>query len=300
MAVCGGLRVLPHVCGLGRDRLLLAVRLSTLIFRLSSNQQRIMTALKALIFDVDGTLAETERDGHRVAFNQAFAAAGLPWHWDTGLYGYLLKVSGGKERIQFFIDKYGPPEPEAVDWPHLIAKLHQAKTDYYTALLQAGQVKLRPGVRRLLGEARQQGVRLAIATTSQPQNALALLETALAPDAPDWFEVIAAGDIVAHKKPAPDIYQYVLDHMALSPDQCVAIEDTQHGLQAATQAGIPTIVTVNDYTRRQNFSSAALVLSHLGEPEWPCEVLQGPPVHRMCVDLAIAANLLKAAACGPT
>lgn len=258
-----------------------------------------MTALKALIFDVDGTLAETERDGHRVAFNQAFAAAGLPWHWDAALYGYLLQVSGGKERIQFFIDKYGPPEPDPVDWPHLIAKLHQAKTDYYTALLRAGQVHLRPGIRRVIREARAKGIRLAIATTSQPQNALALLETALAPDAPDWFEVIAAGDIVAHKKPAPDIYQYVLDQMALAPDQCVAIEDTAHGLQAATQVGIPTIVTVNDYTRRQNFSAAALVLSHLGEPEWPCEVLQGPPMPQSCFEVAIAATLLPPGPCSP-
>jgi len=251
-----------------------------------------MAALKAFIFDVDGTLAETERDGHRVAFNQAFAAAGLPWHWDAALYGDLLQVAGGKERIQFFVEQYAPPTPPVQNWATLIADLHQAKTGYYTALLRAGQVSLRPGVERLIAEARGENLRLAIATTSHPQNALALLETALAPDAPSWFEVIAAGDIVPQKKPAPDIYQYVLDQMALAPEDCLAIEDTEHGLTAATQAGIATVITVNDYTCGQDFAPATLVLSHLGEPDQPCEVLQGESFQQACFDVAIAQTLL--------
>ncbi|RZM78824.1 HAD-IA family hydrolase [Leptolyngbya iicbica] len=251
-----------------------------------------MTTLQALIFDVDGTLAETERDGHRVAFNQAFAAAGLPWYWSEGIYGVLLQVAGGKERIHFFIDKYAPPLPSDRDLDDLIAELHHAKTGYYTALLQAGQISLRPGIKRLINEARQQNVRLAIATTSRLENALALLETALAPDAPSWFEVIAAGDIVPRKKPAADIYHYVLDKMALDAQNCLVIEDTEHGLTAAQGAGLTTVITVNEYTKRQNFAAAALVLNHLGKPDQPCESLWGHFLTQPYFDLSVARSLV--------
>ncbi len=251
-----------------------------------------MTSLQALIFDVDGTLAETERDGHRVAFNQAFKAAGLPWHWSEGLYGVLLQVSGGKERIHFFIKKYAPPLPVDRDLDQLIVEIHHAKTHYYTALLKAGQVSLRPGIKRLINQARRQNVRLAIATTSRLENALALLETALAPDAPSWFEVIAAGDIVPHKKPAADIYHYVLDKMALAPQHCLVIEDTEHGLTAAQGAGLTTVITVNDYTERQNFAAAALVLNHLGKPDQPCQSLWGHPLTQSYFDLSMARSLV--------
>lgn len=251
-----------------------------------------MAELKALIFDVDGTLAETERDGHRVAFNRAFKAAGLPWYWSEGLYGALLKVSGGKERIRYYVERYIPPVPLTPDLDTLIAELHRAKSAYYTALLQAGQVTLRPGVKRLIDAARSQHIRLAIATTSHLENALALLETAIAPDAPNWFEVIAAGDIVPHKKPAPDIYHYVLDKMAIAPEHCLVIEDTEHGLQAAQGAGLTTVVTVNDYTYRQNFDAAALVLNHLGKPDQPCQRLQGRSLTQPYFDLSVARSLL--------
>jgi HAD superfamily hydrolase (TIGR01509 family) len=252
----------------------------------------MMTTLQALIFDVDGTLAETERDGHRVAFNQAFAAAGLPWHWSQGIYGVLLQVAGGKERIHFFIEKYAPPLPVGCDLDELIAEIHHAKTGYYTALLQSGQISLRPGIKRLINEARQQNIRLAIATTSRLENALALLETALAPDAPSWFEVIAAGDIVPRKKPAADIYHYVLDKMALAPQNCLVIEDTEHGLTAAQGAGLTTVITVNDYTKRQNFAAAALVLNHLGKPDQPCQSLWGHPLTQPYFDLSVARSLV--------
>ena len=252
-----------------------------------------MAVLKALIFDVDGTLAETERDGHRVAFNQTFQAAGLDWHWSADLYGDLLQVAGGKERIRFFIDKYQPPLPEVPDWANFIAELHKDKTGRYTALLQSGNIQLRPGVRRLITEAREAGVRLAIATTSRLENALALLTTALSPNSPDWFDVIAAGDIVPNKKPASDIYHYVLDKMALPAQHCLVIEDTEHGLIAATGAGLTTVVTVNDYTQTQNFATAALVLSHLGEPNHPSQALRGTDLPQGYFDLAIAAKLLQ-------
>ena len=148
-------------------------------------------------------------------------------------------------------------------------------------------------MRRLLDEARQTGVRLAIATTSALDNVIALLETAIAPDSPQWFEIIAAGDIVPAKKPAPDIYHYVLQQMQLEPQQCLVIEDSEAGLQAASQASLNTVVTVNDYTRSQDFSSAVLVLNHLGEPDCPFAVIQGDAGAATYFDLAIADNLLK-------
>mgnify|MGYP001792689180 CR=1 FL=1 len=251
-----------------------------------------MAELKALIFDVDGTMAETERDGHRVAFNQAFEAAGLPWYWSEGLYGVLLQVAGGKERIHFYIQKYSPPLPAGQNLDQLIAEIHQAKTRYYTALLKAGQVYLRPGIQRLISDARRKHMRLAIAPTSRLENAIALLETALAPDAPSWFDVIAAGDIVPHKKPAPDIYHYVLDRLALAPANCLVIEDTEHGLTAAWGAGLTTVITVNDYTYRQNFAAATLVLNHLGKPDQPCQSLRGKPLTCPYFDLSVARSLI--------
>ena len=235
-----------------------------------------MSDLKAIIFDVDGTLADTERDGHRVAFNETFQRAGLGWHWSEATYGNLLTIAGGKERIRFFIDHFQPPLPDTKDMPGLIAELHQAKTQRYRAVIQRGEITLRPGVARLIHGARAAGTRLAIATTSHLDNAIALLETTLGPEAPAWFEVIAAGDIVPHKKPAPDIYQYVLAELGLLPQHCVVIEDSDQGLQAAKAVGLTVTITLNTYTRHHDFTGADLVLSHLGEPDSPFTVLAGP------------------------
>ncbi|MBK4731837.1 HAD family hydrolase [Oxynema sp. CENA135] len=247
-----------------------------------------MSELKALIFDVDGTIAETERDGHRVAFNRAFADAGLEWHWTVELYGQLLEVAGGKERIAFYLQEYQPPFREPEDRDRWIAELHAIKTEHFRALSASGQIPLRPGVRRLLEEAKQQGIRLAIATTSAPENAIALIEHAIAPDSPQWFEAIAAGDIVERKKPAPDIYDYVLEQMDLAPESCLVIEDSPQGLTAATGAGLNTVITVNNYTARYPFPKAALTIDHLGEPDNPFTVLAGEVGNSTYFDMALA------------
>lgn len=222
--------------------------------------------LQALIFDVDGTLANTERDGHRVAFNQAFADAGLGWHWSVEEYGQLLAIAGGKERIRHYIQQHCPHWQPPQDLQGFAAELHAAKNRHYQALLAQGVIPLRPGVARLLQEAKAEGIRLAIATTSDLPNVITLLEQTLGPKSLQWFESIAAGDMVAAKKPAPDIYHYALKQLALDATNCLVFEDSQVGCQAACAAGCSPIITVNDYTQHQDFSGALLIINDLDTP----------------------------------
>lgn len=242
--------------------------------------------LHALLFDVDGTLADTERDGHRPAFNQAFADAGLDWHWDVALYGKLLAVTGGKERMKHYIDHFRPDYRKPDNFDELVAELHKAKTRIYSALAAQGGIPMRPGVKRLLVEARTAGLRLAIATTTTPENVTVLLEHSLGAGTQDWFEVIAAGDIVPAKKPAPDIYHYALEKMGLAAADCLAFEDSENGLRASQGAGLKTLVTVNDYTLDHDFTGAAVVLSDLGDPDAPNRALAGPDLGQPFVDVA--------------
>lgn len=232
--------------------------------------------LKAVLFDVDGTLADTEQDGHRPAFNAAFKDSGLSWHWDIPLYGELLQVTGGKERIRFYIEKYMPEELGRSNLDEWIASLHKTKTRHFKRLMEQGDIPLRPGVKRLIHELRGQKIKIAIATTTTPENVSYLLQSTLGKDAINLFDVIGAGDIVPQKKPAPDIYLWVLSQLKLEPTQCIAIEDSENGLRAARAAGLPTLITVNGYTRQQNFDDAVAVLSDLGEPDQTFKQISSP------------------------
>lgn len=222
-----------------------------------------MNSLQALIFDVDGTLAETERDGHRPAFNTAFAEHGLDWHWDEALYGELLAITGGKERIRHFAEHHAPAVAARPDFDALVKKLHAAKTLHFVRLVDQGALPLRPGIARLIAEARQAGIRLAIATTTSPENVSALLRATLGDAAEKWFEVIGAGDIVPNKKPAPDIYAWVLERLGLPASACLAIEDSENGLKSASTVALPCLVTVSEYTGGQDFSAACAVVEDL-------------------------------------
>lgn len=249
-----------------------------------------MTKLKALIFDVDGTLAETERDAHRIAFNETFAAHELGWDWSVKLYGDLLAVTGGKERMKFYAKQYHPSDPPLTD--QYIAELHKDKTARYNAMLVNNPIPLRPGVRRIIEEARAEGIRLAISTTTSPKNVSSLLENSLTADAMSWFEVVAAGDIVEAKKPASDIYDYALKELKLKPEECFAFEDSGNGIRSALGANIPTIITVNDYTAHENFTGAKLVLNNLGEPDQAFTVLAGDAGDAKYVDMAMLHKMI--------
>jgi HAD superfamily hydrolase (TIGR01509 family) len=220
--------------------------------------------IQAIIFDVDGTLADTE-DGHRKSFNKAFAESGLGWNWDVALYDKLLKVTGGKERIKYFVESFltGFTKPE--DFEEFVKHLHKVKTAHYTTMLREGHIPLRPGIRQLIADARNGGIRLAIATTTSPENVTTLLQQGLGVDGESWFEVIGCGDIVPHKKPAPDIYFWVLRKMGLPAADCIALEDSENGLRSSLAAGIKTFVILNRYTRNQNFDGAAGVFDDLND-----------------------------------
>ena len=247
--------------------------------------------VRAVLFDVDGTLADTERDGHRLAFNAAFEEFSLDWEWDVELYGELLAITGGKERILHYMEKYVPAELNKSGLDSWIASLHKAKTRHYVALLESGKIPLRPGVGRLIQHLRDSKIKIAIATTTTPENVTALLKSTLGEDSPGWFDVIGAGDIVPGKKPEPDIYLWVLERLGLPAHQCIAIEDSENGIKASLAAGLDTIVTVNDYTRSQDFCGARLLLSDLGEPTQPFTVLGGDAHGTVWVDAELLLKL---------
>jgi len=220
--------------------------------------------IKAIIFDVDGTLADTE-DGHRLSFNKAFAECGIGWNWDSELYDKLLKVTGGKERIKYFVESFltGFSKPE--DFEEFVKHLHKVKTAHYTAMLREGQIPLRPGIKQLILDAHAAGITLAIATTTTPENVSALLEVGLGKNWGTYFAANGCGDIVPHKKPAPDIYFWVLENLGLPSTDCIALEDSENGLRSSLAAGIKTFVVTNHYTRNQNFLGAAAVFDDLAD-----------------------------------
>lgn len=232
--------------------------------------------LTALLFDVDGTLAETERDGHRSAYNAAFAELGLDWHWDVDFYGTLLRVAGGKERLRHFLEQTGAPEASRPDIDDLIGQIYATKTRLFQQWLASDDAELRPGVARLIGEAHAQGVTLGVVTTTSPGNVTELLEHHLGVGSTDWFAVIVAGDMVPTKKPAPDAYLRALQQLGVDASECIAVEDSGIGLRSALAAGIPTIITTNDYTADDGFAGALAVLSDLGEPDAPYRRLDQP------------------------
>jgi HAD superfamily hydrolase (TIGR01509 family) len=234
-------------------------------------------SIEALVFDVDGTLADTE-EAHRVAFNLAFERHGLGWHWSQADYRMLLEVTGGKERLRGYIDALMPAPAERRRLHELVPALHADKTKFYTAVVRDGGVPLRPGVARLMNEALEAGCRLAIASTTSAANVDALLASAFGPRGLDMFGVVACGDLVRAKKPAPDVYLLALRNLGIGARQAVALEDSVHGLRSAHAAGVWTLVTPTFWSEGGDFADAGLVLPNLGDPGAP---LHGEPGDRL-------------------
>ena len=222
--------------------------------------------IKALIFDCDGVLVDTERDGHRVGFNRAFKEMGIDAEWSVELYGRLLLVAGGKERMRAYFDEAGWPAgtetAEARD--ELILRLHKLKTEITAGLVAEGALPLRPGISRIVDEAIAVGVRLGVCTTSNPKFIDAVLDL-LGPERKASFDFVHAGDCVPRKKPAPDIYLLALETLGLQPHECMVIEDSRNGLLAARGAGLPTLITTSTYTVDEGFTGAVKVVPELGD-----------------------------------
>jgi HAD superfamily hydrolase (TIGR01509 family) len=222
----------------------------------------------ALVFDVDGTLADTE-ELHRRAFNEAFFACGVDWRWGPALYAELLQITGGKERIAEYISRRQMPASERGRLLRLIPQLHAAKTRIYRELVALGHLHPRAGVVRLMKEARGAGVKLAIASTTSPENVESLLSSSFGKDASRWFSAIASGDVVPKKKPAPDIYNLALEKLGIAPARAIAFEDSAIGVRSAKAAGLFTVATPSLWTIGQDFALADLVLTSLADPDRP-------------------------------
>lgn len=230
--------------------------------------------LKALIFDVDGTLAETERYGHRMAFNDAFYDLGLDWYWDESLYSDLLAIGGGRERLEGYIRYYRKETTRGRS--DLIDKIHETKARYFKQRVGLGDVKIRPGIARIFSkESWDAGLKLAVATNCSITSLSALTNQFFQRPPEDVFDVVVCGRDLKQKKPAPDAYEIALERLGLKADECLAFEDSYVGLKAARTVGVPTVVTVSDYTASEDFTGAKLVLNNLGEQASPCEILGG-------------------------
>ena len=226
--------------------------------------------MSTLIFDCDGVLADTERDGHRVAFNETFREFGLPVEWSEEEYAVKLQIAGGKERMASlltpeFVRANGLPE-DADGQTALLAEWHKRKTAIYTGMVAAGQLPTRPGIHRIIAEAQDAGWTLAVASTSAEPSVRAILERAAGPERAARFDLVLAGDVVEHKKPAPDIYLLALERLGVTAAETLVIEDSRNGLLAANAAGLRCVMTVNGYTEEEDNSEAILVVSSLGDP----------------------------------
>lgn len=243
--------------------------------------------LRAVIFDVDGTLADTERDGHRVAFNEAFKAAGLSYQWSVPEYGDLLTTTGGRQRIERYLQSQGHPLSEA---GVLAAELHRDKTRRFTALIRTGTMEARPGAVNLIRELRAEGVATAVATTGTGDWVLPLLDILFGRDA---FDVVVTGSDITDLKPDPAVYLEALARLSVPPADAVAVEDSANGVHAAVAAGLACVAVVNGYTRDQDLSGAVAVLDDMARPDG-ISVLRGDPQLREGLSVAALRRLVTA------
>ena len=244
-----------------------------------------MAPLKAVFFDQDGVIIDTERDGHRVSFNETFQEFGYSFEWGVDEYHELLQISGGKERMKHYLQTKGfgkPVAPEEVD--DLIARMHKRKTALFIEMVESGRLPLRPGIHRFMREAMAAGLKLGVCTTSNEKAANAIAYQVLKDVT---FDVVLAGDVVEKKKPAPDIYNLALEKTGLRPEDCFVVEDSRNGVLAGKAAGMRVLATTNVYTEKEDLSPADVIVGCLGDPagekavlrKGPAEVVRDGVVH---------------------
>ena len=220
--------------------------------------------MEALIFDCDGVIVETEKDGHRIAFNKAFSVKGIHAEWGVEEYKELVHVAGGKERMKHYFNEKGWPA-QYPDNDLLIKDLHKLKTDLFMGLIESGSLPLRPGVARLMDEAIAEGIKLAVCSTSNERAVNTIIRVLLGEERESRFDAILAGDVVSKKKPDPEIYLLCRDRLNVNPSQCIVIEDNRNGLLAARGAGMRCVITTNGYTEKEDFTGADRVVDQLGD-----------------------------------
>lgn len=247
--------------------------------------------LKGIIFDVDGTIADTE-EIHRQAFNHTFKEYDMDWHWPEDDYREILLISGGKERFRKYLSEDEELKNKIDNHEDFVQELHKSKSEHYRKLLKSDAIKFRPGVIRLINEAREQGIQIGVATSSSMANLRTLFKEILNIEPNELFNSIVTSDTVQDKKPSPAAYQCVLAGLGLSADNCIAIEDTQNGNLAALGAGLKTIITTHSYTIDNDFTGASLVLNHLGEPDTPFLKTQGNDFGQSYIDIDLLNKIL--------
>ncbi|KAL3628936.1 hypothetical protein CASFOL_027982 [Castilleja foliolosa] len=222
---------------------------------------------KALLFDCDGVLVDTKKDGHRISFNDTFAEKELGVTWDVDLYGELLKIGGGKERMTAYFNKVGWPEKAPTSEEErktFVASLHKRKTELFMALIEKKLLPLRPGVAKLVDQALGNGVKVAVCSTSNEKAVSAVVSFLLGPERAENI-LIFAGDVVPRKKPDPAIYLLAAETLKVEPSSCVVVEDSAIGLAAAKAAGMTCIVTKSGYTGDEDFVNADAVFDCIGD-----------------------------------
>ena len=232
-----------------------------------------MQQLRAIFFDLDGTIVDTEKDGHRVAFNKAFTQFGLSCRWDISQYHRLLKISGGKERMKFFFQNEGKNHiPDGISLDDLAKELHRLKTELFISMIESGQLPLRPGIKRIMKEANEKDILIGICTTSNEKAAKSIIDSLLGEIK---IGLVLAGDVVKSKKPDPEIYLLAIKEVGLPNDEILVIEDSENGVKAAKKADLKVVVTVNEYTRYENLSMADAIITSLGDENEETQVLAG-------------------------